>query len=65
LANLNESDYRQIGRAMRKLIEEYVERFNASTGKKLDKTEVNRGCGLPRCVREHSQKTCAIARIGE
>ncbi len=40
LANLNESDYRQIGRAMRRLIEEYVERFNAETGKKLDKTKV-------------------------
>jgi aspartate 4-decarboxylase len=40
LANLNESDYRQIGRAMRKLIEEYVERYNTATGKKLDKTKV-------------------------
>jgi aspartate 4-decarboxylase len=40
LANLNESDYRQIGRAMRKLIEEYVERFNAATGSKLDKNTV-------------------------
>jgi aspartate 4-decarboxylase len=40
LANLNESDYRQIGRAVRRLIEEYVERFNAETGKKLDKTKV-------------------------
>ena len=40
LANLNESDYRQIGRAMRKLIEEYVERFNSDTGKKLDKSKV-------------------------
>ncbi|CAH2898839.1 MAG: L-aspartate-beta-decarboxylase [uncultured Paraburkholderia sp.] len=40
LANLNESDYRQIGRAMRRLIEEYVERFNAATGKKLDKSAV-------------------------
>jgi aspartate 4-decarboxylase len=40
LANLNEADYRQIGRAMRKLIEEYVERFNAATGKQLDKTRV-------------------------
>ncbi len=40
LANLNESDYRQgIGRAMRRLIEEqHVKtRFNAETGKKLDK----------------------------
>ena len=40
LANQNESDYRQIGRALRKLIEDYVERFNAATGKKLDKTAV-------------------------
>ncbi|MDR8397484.1 MULTISPECIES: bifunctional aspartate transaminase/aspartate 4-decarboxylase [Paraburkholderia] len=40
LANLNESDYRQIGRALRRLIEEYVERFNAATGKKLDKGKV-------------------------
>ncbi|WP_414444427.1 bifunctional aspartate transaminase/aspartate 4-decarboxylase [Burkholderia sp. 22PA0106] len=40
LANLNESDYRQIGRALRKLIEEYVERFNADTGKKLDSGKV-------------------------
>jgi aspartate 4-decarboxylase len=36
----NESDYRQIGRAMRKLIEEYVERYNADTGSKLDKHAV-------------------------
>ncbi|MBA1361301.1 bifunctional aspartate transaminase/aspartate 4-decarboxylase [Burkholderia gladioli] len=36
LANLNESDYRKIGKALRKLIEEYVERFNADTGGKLD-----------------------------
>jgi len=40
LANLNESDYRKIGKAMRKLIEEYVEKFNAATGKKLDKDKV-------------------------
>ncbi|KXU90868.1 aspartate 4-decarboxylase [Paraburkholderia monticola] len=40
LANLNESDYRKIGRAMRKLIEDYVERYNAATGSKLDKTKV-------------------------
>ncbi|KVD73017.1 aspartate 4-decarboxylase [Burkholderia sp. ABCPW 14] len=40
LANLNESDYRKIGRAMRKLIEEYVDRFNAATGRKLDKSNV-------------------------
>jgi aspartate 4-decarboxylase len=36
LANLNESDYVQIGRAMRKLLEEYVQRYNKETGKKLD-----------------------------
>jgi len=40
LANLNESDYRQIGRAMRKLIEEYVERYNKETGSKLDRHAV-------------------------
>lgn len=40
LANLNESDYRLIERAMRKLIEEHVERCNAAIGKKLDKTRV-------------------------
>jgi aspartate 4-decarboxylase len=40
LANLNESDYRQIGRAVRRLIEEYVERYNAATGKGLDKDKM-------------------------
>jgi aspartate 4-decarboxylase len=40
LANLNESDYVQIGRAMRRLLEEYVERYNKETGKKLDKRTV-------------------------
>jgi aspartate 4-decarboxylase len=40
LANLNESDYVQIGRAMRTLLEEYVERFNKETGAKLDKQKV-------------------------
>ncbi|RKP49688.1 bifunctional aspartate transaminase/aspartate 4-decarboxylase [Pararobbsia silviterrae] len=40
LANLNESDYRKIGRAVRKLIEEYVERYNEATGSKLDKSKV-------------------------
>ncbi|GAB5095248.1 bifunctional aspartate transaminase/aspartate 4-decarboxylase [Caballeronia sp. HLA56] len=34
LANLNESDYMQIGRAIRKLMDSYVERFNKETGKK-------------------------------
>ncbi|WP_028218951.1 bifunctional aspartate transaminase/aspartate 4-decarboxylase [Paraburkholderia oxyphila] len=36
LANLNESDYRKIGRAVRKLTEEYVQRYNDETGKHLD-----------------------------
>src|SRR5476651_2147666 len=40
LANLNESDYKAIGRAMRKLMVEYVERYNAATGKSLDKNKV-------------------------
>ncbi|SAL14129.1 putative aminotransferase [Caballeronia arvi] len=34
LANLNESDYVQIGRAIRKLMDEYIERYNKATGKK-------------------------------
>jgi aspartate 4-decarboxylase len=40
LANLNESDYRKIGKAVRKLIEEYVGKFNAATGKRLDRERV-------------------------
>ena len=40
LANLNESDYRQIGRAVRSLMADYVERYNAETGKGLDKAKV-------------------------
>jgi aspartate 4-decarboxylase len=40
LANLNESDYKAIGRAMRALMAEYVERYNAATGSKLDKNKV-------------------------
>ncbi|CDY74307.1 LSU ribosomal protein L4p (L1e) [Caballeronia glathei] len=40
LANLNESDYVQIGRAIRNLLAEYVDRYNAETGKKLDKNRV-------------------------
>ncbi|SDR33245.1 aspartate 4-decarboxylase [Paraburkholderia fungorum] len=40
LANLNESDYRKIGRAIRSLLSDYVERYNAATGKKLDKNRV-------------------------
>jgi aspartate 4-decarboxylase len=31
LANLNEVDYKRIGQAVRALIEEYVEQFNAQT----------------------------------
>jgi aspartate 4-decarboxylase len=40
LANLNEADYRKIGRALRHLIEEYVERYNEATGERLDKRKV-------------------------
>jgi aspartate 4-decarboxylase len=40
LANLNESDYRKIGRAIRTLLSDYVERYNAVTGNKLDKDRV-------------------------
>ena len=40
LANLNESDYMKIGRAIRTLLAEYVERYNSATGKKLDKNKV-------------------------
>ncbi|WP_168788423.1 bifunctional aspartate transaminase/aspartate 4-decarboxylase [Paraburkholderia aromaticivorans] len=40
LANLNESDYRKIGRAIRALLGDYVERYNAATGNKLDKNRV-------------------------
>ncbi len=42
LANLNESDYRKIGRALRKLTEEYVEKYNAATGKKLNTEAVQK-----------------------
>ncbi|WP_233829492.1 bifunctional aspartate transaminase/aspartate 4-decarboxylase [Paraburkholderia sp. ZP32-5] len=37
LANLNESDYRKIGQAMRALLSDYVDRYNAATGSKLDR----------------------------
>jgi aspartate 4-decarboxylase len=40
LANLNESDYVKIGRAIRTLLGEYVDRYNAASGKKLDKNKV-------------------------
>ncbi|TDQ79039.1 bifunctional aspartate transaminase/aspartate 4-decarboxylase [Paraburkholderia silvatlantica] len=42
LANLNESDYRKIGRAVRKLTEEYVQRYNEATGKNLDPAAVKK-----------------------
>jgi aspartate 4-decarboxylase len=34
LANFNESDYRMIGRAIRKFTDEYVEGYKKETGKK-------------------------------
>ncbi|AZG13538.1 bifunctional aspartate transaminase/aspartate 4-decarboxylase [Cupriavidus pauculus] len=37
LANLNESDYAKIGKSIRKLFEDYVERYNQATGSKADK----------------------------
>ncbi|WNC94150.1 bifunctional aspartate transaminase/aspartate 4-decarboxylase [Paraburkholderia sp. FT54] len=40
LANLNESDYRKIGRAIRALLADYVERYNAATGNTLDRNRV-------------------------
>jgi aspartate 4-decarboxylase len=40
LANLNESDYVKIGHALRTLLAEYVERYNAATGEKLDSKKV-------------------------
>ena len=40
LANLNEADYRKIGRAIRTLLADYVDRYNAETGKKLDSNKV-------------------------
>jgi aspartate 4-decarboxylase len=40
LANLNESDYRKIGRAIRVLLTDYVERYNKATGKQLDRNKV-------------------------
>ncbi|AET91568.1 aspartate aminotransferase [Burkholderia sp. YI23] len=39
LANLNESDYVQIGRAIRNLMDEYIERFEHATGKKSGKAK--------------------------
>ena len=40
LANLNEADYRKIGRALRGMIEEYAERYNKETGESLDKHKI-------------------------
>jgi aspartate 4-decarboxylase len=40
LANLNESDHRKIGRAIRTLLNDYVERYNVATGSTLDKNKV-------------------------
>jgi aspartate 4-decarboxylase len=40
LANLNESDYRKIGRAVRTLMAGYVERYNKETGQNLDVKKV-------------------------
>ena len=37
LANLNEADYTKIGKAVRKLFEEYLERYNRETGAKTAK----------------------------
>jgi len=39
LANLNESDYRKIGQAIRALLADYVDRYNAATGGKLDRNK--------------------------
>ena len=37
MANLNESDYAKIGKSIRKLFEDYVERYNQATGSKANK----------------------------
>ncbi|CAG9168961.1 MULTISPECIES: bifunctional aspartate transaminase/aspartate 4-decarboxylase [Cupriavidus] len=42
LANLNESDYAKIGRSIRKLFEEYVEKYNEATGNKANKHVVKK-----------------------
>ncbi|MFC4519281.1 bifunctional aspartate transaminase/aspartate 4-decarboxylase [Cupriavidus pinatubonensis] len=42
LANLNESDYAKIGRSIRKLFEEYVDKYNAATGNKANKHVVKK-----------------------
>jgi aspartate 4-decarboxylase len=42
LANLNEADYAKIGRSIRKLFEEYVEKYNAATGNKANKNVVKK-----------------------
>ncbi|WP_233806819.1 bifunctional aspartate transaminase/aspartate 4-decarboxylase [Paraburkholderia sp. HP33-1] len=40
LANLNEADYRKIGQAIRALLSDYVDRYNAATGSTLDRSKV-------------------------
>ena len=40
LANLNERDYRRSAARSATCLREYVERYNAATGKKLDKNKV-------------------------
>ncbi|CAM2930015.1 bifunctional aspartate transaminase/aspartate 4-decarboxylase [Cupriavidus taiwanensis] len=42
LANLNEADYAKIGRAIRKLFETYVEKYNEVTGSKANKHVVKK-----------------------
>jgi aspartate 4-decarboxylase len=42
LANLNESDYVKIGRSIRKLFEEYMEKYNQATGNKANKNVVKK-----------------------
>lgn len=42
LVNLDESDCREIGRTLRKLIGEWVQNYNEATGKKLDPAAVKR-----------------------
>lgn len=39
LANLNESDYRQIGKAVRHMLSEHVDRYNSETGNTLDRNK--------------------------
>jgi len=39
LAHLNESDYRQIGKAVRHMLSEHVDRYNSETGNTLDRNK--------------------------